>query len=115
VPGEADRVRGVAAALDALAAEMDVGKVEGVHLDDLIGQLRGIRRRTFGPRRHTGSARDRISAVLTARVGEWVTGDELAEAAGISEWARRVRELRASGHLIEESAGRYRLIELPRV
>ena len=114
MPGEGDRIRGVAAALDALADAMEAGPVEGNHLDVLIAQLRGIRRRAFGPRRLEGSARSRILAVLIDRVGDWVMGEELAEYAGISEWARRLRELREAGYAIEESAGSYRLTELPR-
>jgi len=41
-----------------------------------------------------GAARTRILNLLLARVGQVVTKEQIAEAAGISEWARRVRELR---------------------
>jgi biotin operon repressor len=51
---------------------------------------------------------------LEERVGEVVYGEELAAVAGISEWARRVRELREEGLAIEELGGsRYRLAALP--
>jgi len=40
------------------------------------------------------SARDRIKAYLLANVGIVVSGEELAVVSGVSEYARRVRELR---------------------
>ena len=40
------------------------------------------------------SAKDKIRKFLLARIGLVVTADQIREAAGISEWARRVRELR---------------------
>lgn len=40
------------------------------------------------------SAKDRIREFLLDRVGHVVTSTEISAAAGISEWARRVRELR---------------------
>lgn len=40
------------------------------------------------------SARDRLREFFKAHVGEIVEMEQLQEAAGISEWARRVRELR---------------------
>lgn len=40
------------------------------------------------------SARDRILMYLKENVGQVVTGKELAEVGGISEFARRIRELR---------------------
>jgi biotin operon repressor len=112
--GESDRVRGIAAALRTVAGAMDEGRDCGQELDELVVQLRGVRRRSFGASRQAGSARARIGALLVRRVGEWVTGEELSAAAGISEWARRIRELRESGYKITESGGSYRLEELPR-
>lgn len=40
------------------------------------------------------SAKKRIKAFLLANIGKVVTGEEISASAGISEWARRVRELR---------------------
>lgn len=40
------------------------------------------------------SARDKLRAHFEAHVGEVLTSEQLREVAGISEWARRVRELR---------------------
>jgi len=40
------------------------------------------------------AARDRLRDYFLARVGQVLGSDELREVAGISEWARRVRELR---------------------
>lgn len=42
----------------------------------------------------TPGARKRIRAFLEQHVGRVVTSDEIREVAGISEWARRLRELR---------------------
>lgn len=39
-------------------------------------------------------ARKKLRAFLESRVGQVVTSEQLREIAGISEWARRVRELR---------------------
>ena len=112
--GESDRLRGAAAALGAIADALDAERADPEELDTVIAQLAGIRSRAFGPSTRPGSARERLGRLLTERVGEWVPGSELAETAGISEWARRIRELRASGYRISESNGCYRLDELPR-
>lgn len=40
------------------------------------------------------SAKERIKRFLLANIGKVVTADQIREAAGRSEWARRVRELR---------------------
>lgn len=68
------------------------------------------------------SAKDKIRAFLSAHVGEVVSGADLREAAGnITEWARRVRELREEeGWPIQThndqaalKPGQYRLESLP--
>lgn len=41
-----------------------------------------------------GAARTRILDLFMANVGQVITKEQIAEVAGISEWARRVRELR---------------------
>jgi hypothetical protein len=46
------------------------------------------------PMSDAGSARDRILAYLLRYPHQIIDGDELAVISGISEWARRVRELR---------------------
>jgi hypothetical protein len=46
------------------------------------------------PMDEAGSARDRILAYLLKYPHQIIDGDELAVISGISEWARRVRELR---------------------
>ena len=111
---EGDRLRGIAAALESLASSVDQERDCSEELDALVVQLRSVRRRAFGPARLIGSARSRLTELLMRRVGEWVSGDELSEAAGVSEWARRIRELRESGYSISEHDGSYRLDELPR-
>ena len=112
-PREIERLQGVAGAIEVIAVAVAEGRATGDDLDEAIVQLRGVRHRLFGSRRAPGSARSRIGALLVARAGLWVTGDELAEVAGISEWARRVRELRASGWEISELNGTYRLDGMP--
>jgi biotin operon repressor len=92
--------------------ESEVAREE---LDEINGALRGLILATFGPKPRAApgqGARSKILDLLQARVGDWVSGDELREVSGIQEWARRVRELRVQdGYDIEESAGRYRLRE----
>ena len=43
------------------------------------------------------SARDKLAEYFKDNVGVKVSADELQDVAGISEWARRIRELRADG------------------
>src|SRR4051794_32921802 len=58
----------------------------------------------------SGSARTRLLHYLERHEGEVVTPDELAQAAGIRAWERRIRELREDGHDVEHvGGGRYRL------
>ena len=83
-------------------------------LDHAVAQLKGLRIHAFGRARSPGAARDRIRTYLIANVGELIPGEELAEVAGISEWARRLRELRAEGMDISQpEVGMYRLERLP--
>lgn len=41
-----------------------------------------------------GGARARLRAYILANIGKTMSSDELRDVAGISEWARRIRELR---------------------
>ncbi len=41
-----------------------------------------------------GGARAKLRAYILAHIGKTMSSDELREVAGISEWARRIRELR---------------------
>lgn len=69
------------------------------------------------------SAKERIRQLFRARVGQIVTAGEIRAAAGISEWARRVRELRDEEgwpiHSNNDDAtlkpGEYRLLAIPTV
>ncbi len=54
-------------------------------------------------------ARDRILKLLLANVGKEVQREDIRNTAGISEWARRVRELSQEGWDIETTANGYRL------
>ena len=82
-------------------------------VEEAVGELRAALVRAFGPREAATRGKGgkaKILAYLTAHLGNWVYGDELAAASGIGEWARRVRELRVEeGYDIEEEGGRYRL------
>lgn len=50
---------------------------------------------------HHAGAKARLLAFLLANVGRVVDSDQLRDVAGISEWGRRVRELRDDGYQIE--------------
>ena len=92
------------------------GELDALPLDVAVGQATAARREIVGTagRKPGPGARTRIRRYLEERVGEVVYGEELAAVAGISEWARRVRELREEGLVIEELGGsRYRLTRLP--
>lgn len=83
-------------------------------IDDFVAELRHAQVELFGrrPRARRGDgAKEKILSYLQARVGEVVHGEELAEASGIHEWPRRVRELRVEdGYAITElGSSRYRL------
>jgi hypothetical protein len=71
--------------------------------------------------RRLGS-KERIKRFFLSKIGEVVTSIEIRDAAGadVSEWARRLRELRASGWKILSdkddstlSPGQYRMDEMP--
>ena len=66
-------------------------------IDEFIAELRGAQISLFGSRPRAGrgeGGKAKILAYLLAHVGEVVHGEVLAEASGIHEWARRIRELR---------------------
>jgi hypothetical protein len=110
----ADWLRRLASQITEVADRLDNEVVRREEIQELVAELRGIESEVFGPRpraRRGEGARRRILDYLSARVGQTVTGDELAEISGIQEWARRIRELRVEdGYEITELGGsRYRL------
>ncbi len=111
----ARRLRNVAVTLERLSERMAHGEtVDAEPLDLAVAQLKGLRIHGFGRTRPSGVARDRIRRYLIDNVGETIPGEELAEVAGISEWARRLRELRAEGLAISQpDIGMYRLDRTP--
>lgn len=111
----ARRLHGVAMTVEHLSQQLaSADEVDPDGLDRAIAQLKGLRIHAFGRTRSPGAARDRIRAYLVEHVGETIPGEELAEIAGISEWARRLRELRADGLVISQPAvGMYRLDRVP--
>lgn len=115
LPEVARRLHGVAVSLEHVSQAMAAGElVAPDSLDHTVAQLKGLRIHAFGRARSPGAARDRIRRYLIDNVGEIIPGEELAEVAGISEWARRLRELRAEGMEISQpEVGMYRLDELP--
>jgi biotin operon repressor len=115
LPEVARRLHGVAVSLENLSHTMASGEdVELYGLDRAIAQLKGLRIHAFGRTRPPGAARDRIRSYLIQNMGQVIPGEELAEVAGVSEWARRLRELRAEGLKISQpEVGMYRLDDLP--
>jgi 5-methylcytosine-specific restriction endonuclease McrA len=95
--GEAKALRGLAGRLEGVAEEVERGAGTREEVDLLIAELRGIQNRVLGPRPRAApghGGKQKILDYLLERVGEVVHGEELAAVSGISEWARRVRELR---------------------
>jgi biotin operon repressor len=113
----ARRLREVADFLNHLANRLETdGELDALPMDIAVGQVTAARREIVGTvRRKPGpGAKSRIQRYLEERVGQVVYGEEIAAVAGISEWARRVRELREEGLAIEElGKSRYRLARLP--
>jgi biotin operon repressor len=111
------RLRELADFLNHLADGLEkYGELDALPLDVAVGQVTAARREIVGAvgRKPGPGAKTRIRRYLEERVGEVVYGEELAAVAGISEWARRVRELREEGLVVEELGGsRYRLTMLP--
>lgn len=108
---ESDRLRAIAAVLSRLADHLEDEHVDGSQIDMSVAELKGLRVRVFGTVRRPGSAQGRIRDYFLAHLGEPVQGVELAEIAGISEWARRVRELRDEGLEVQELGGSVYLLE----
>lgn len=107
-------LRQTAARLHDLADDADAGEDVRARLAEVIGSLRADVAREFGPRPRASrgkGAKHQILEYLLERPGQEVSGEELAAASGIQEWARRVRELRVEdGYRITELGGsRYRL------
>lgn len=100
-PGENDDalqlLRLLAGRLEEIERECAAGLGRRESIDELIADLRGAQISLFGarPRARKGEgAKAKILAYLLEHVGEVVHGEVLAEASGIHEWARRIRELR---------------------
>lgn len=111
------RLRELADFLNHLANQLEKnGDLDALPMDVAVGQVTAARREIVGTasRKPGPAAKTRIRRYLEERVGEIIYGEEIAAVAGISEWARRVRELRDEGLAIEELGGsRYRLTTLP--
>jgi biotin operon repressor len=103
-----DRLREAARDLDTFADDVEAGRATRDRLDTIVANIAGAARQLFGPRPRATrgeGGRHKILAYLQAHVGEDVSGEELAAASGIHEWARRLRELRVEqGYDIEEVA-----------
>ncbi len=111
------RLRDLADFLTHLANRLEAtGEIDALPMDVAVGQVIAARREIVGSTKTAAgaSAKTRIRRYLEERVGQVVYGEEIAAVAGISEWARRVRELREEGLKIEElGRSRYRLSVLP--
>lgn len=93
----ADRLRRAARQLEEIAVRADVGAADRGELDAVVAEVVGAQRQLFGPRpraQRGEGGRQKVLAYLRAHVGQEVSGEELAAASGIHEWARRLRELR---------------------
>jgi 5-methylcytosine-specific restriction endonuclease McrA len=111
---EGGALRALGERLGEIAAGLEDGSGSRSDVDRLIAEIRGAQNRAFGPRpraSHGHGGKFKILSYLQERVGEVVFGEELAAISAISEWARRVRELRVQdGYRITELGGsRYRL------
>jgi biotin operon repressor len=100
--------------LSQIERECATGLGRRESIDEFAAELRGIQVKLFGPRpraRHGDGGKNKILSYLQARVGKSVPGEELAEASGIQEWARRVRELRVQDgyEITEVGSSTYRL------
>lgn len=83
--------------LREIERKIAVGAAQRDSIDFLVAELRHVQNQIFGPRpkgRSGNAGKARILAYLLERIGQDVAGEELAEVGAISDWARRVRELR---------------------
>jgi hypothetical protein len=104
-PEIARRLHGVAMAVEHISAVIASGQdVDPDTLDRAVAQLKGPRVHAYGRSRAAGAAIERIRRYLLENASEITPGEEIAEVAGISEWARRLRELRAEGLQISQPA-----------
>jgi len=90
-------LRLLAERLREIEREIAAGAAQRDSIDYFAAELRRVQIQVFGPRpkgRHGDAAKARILSYLLERVGQDVSGEELAEVGAISEWARRIRELR---------------------
>lgn len=101
-----ERFRRAAHELDLIAERVSMGEARREDVDEVVAEILGAQRQFFGPRpraSHGEGGRQKLLAYLEKRVGEEVSGEELAAASGIHEWARRLRELRVEqGYDIRE-------------
>ena len=101
-----DRLKHAARLLDKIVQRVDREEASREELDAVVAEIVGAQRELFGPRPRAprgSGARQKILEYLWERVGQDVSGEELAIASGIQEWARRLRELRVeSGYDITE-------------
>lgn len=91
----AETVRRIHALLDVFEATLPGGELRPsvLSLVPVVQELRSLGVNLI-PREEASSARPRILVYLRKYQGLVINGDELYVVAGISEWARRVRELR---------------------
>lgn len=84
--------------LSALSSGETVSPVKKKRIIELFVKIDELKKaivvQLFGKNGKHTSARDRILLYLKSNVGKKVSGKELAEVGGISEFARRIRELR---------------------
>ena len=94
-----DVVNRTASLVDQLVTSTDKQAWLRAHpeLWELLDRMNELERAVFRvglTGRPTGGAKDRLLAYMRERMGQPISRSELSRAAGISEWARRLRELR---------------------
>ena len=111
------------AALDRVGSSTGAEETTRVWLDALAGvgkesmRLRRSLNRISAAAGLPAGAKGRLLTVLKLHVREPLGGAQLGAVAGIGEWARRIRELRAEGYRIDSTEtsetlqpGEYRLV-----
>jgi hypothetical protein len=110
----ATRLRRVSDRLLVLADELEAEEADDQAFDEIVAELVGAQRDSFGarPRATRGQgAKQKILTYLLNHCGRVIHGEELAAVSGIQEWARRVRELRVEDgyEIVELGSSTYRL------
>ena len=107
------RLRDAARRLEEAASAAERGDGKRDDIDLALADAVGAQRELYGPRpkaKKGEGALHKLRDYFLARVGEWISSEELRFASGIQESPRRIRELRVEhGYDISERGDMYRL------